>query len=40
MDDHWREGDEDKGMRVICYVICAISVSICILLLIYVGLRW
>lgn len=35
MLDHLQGNHEEKGMRVLCYVICAASVAICLFLLIH-----
>lgn len=40
MADQRRDWDEERGMRVICYVICAASIAICIALLIQASLGW
>jgi hypothetical protein len=40
MLDHLQGNNEDKGMRVMCYVISAASIAICLFLVIHAILGW
>ncbi len=40
MSDHVQGNTEDKGMRVMCDVICAASIAVCLFLLIHSILGW
>jgi hypothetical protein len=40
MSQHLQGSHEEKGMRVMCYVISAVSIAICLFVLIRSSLGW